>query len=374
MKTRRFWKCVLVICLVIMFTVTPLFSSYASAAEAVGQITGTQNNNTTITTTYVYVVENEKGESVKKFSWCNGRIQVIAVLSDKDAIPDDAEFVVNAIDKDSSEYDYDAYMEALNAGSDVNYDESNTLLFDVAFIKDGVELQPSSGTVSVTFRFLNNQLSKLIGDNDVTDFSVVHLSLSDEIRDDYDKTADATDIGAGNVEVEKLTADENNLCVDVTGGTVKFETTGFSVFAYTVDFEYTDPVTGKIYRYNLYGSGSISLKDLAVILGITTADDADEFISGVENVEFSDETLVRVLYTSENGWTLQSLMPFSSIEQLTITKKDGTVIEIKVTDVQESDDLVDFLDNVVIVGGCPTSRLSSGSKRKSATKPLPAIR
>ena len=160
----------------------------------------------------------------KGYVWDDGKIRVTAVLSGEDAIPDDAEFIVSPVDRTSSDYDYDAYLEALNDGSDFGYDENNTLLFDVAFIKDGIEFQPASGSVSVTFEFLDNQLSELIGEKTVADVNVVHLSLSDEIRDDYDTTADANDIDAGNIDVEKLTAEENNLQVDVADETVTFET------------------------------------------------------------------------------------------------------------------------------------------------------
>ncbi|MBR7034093.1 MAG: hypothetical protein IKI03_10765, partial [Clostridia bacterium] len=285
-----------------------------------------------------------------RYVWDDGKVRVTAVLSDEGAIPVDSELIVSPVGSTSVDYDYDAYLEALNAGFDSDYDESNTLLFDVAFIKDGIEFQPASGSVSVTFEFLDNQLADLIGENNVADVNVVHLSLSDEIRDDYDTTADASDIDAGNLDVEKLTAGENNLQVDVAEETVTFETIGFSIFAYTVDFEYTDPSTGNVLKYNLEGAGSISLRDLAILLGLTTAEDADVFISNVENVTFSNESLVSVIYTPENGWILKSNAPFSSEEKLIITLKDGTVIEIKVTDVRESDDLADFLVNAVVVG------------------------
>ena len=213
-----------------------------------------------------------------------------------------------------------------------------------------MELQPASGSVSVTFEFLYNQLSDLIGDKIVADVNVIHLSLSDEIMESYDTTADANDIDAEDIDVEKMTAGENNLQLDVVDETVSFETTSFSVFAYTVDFEYTDPVTGKTYRFNLDGAGTITLTELAIRLGITTEVEADEFILNVEDVQFTDETLLKVTYTPEDGWVLRSLGPFSSNEILTITMKDGTVIRVRVTDVQESDDLADFLTNVVIVG------------------------
>ena len=348
MKTGKILRCVIAVCLVILFTFSSVLETYAAAfADDAQEQTGKRQATVVVTADDP---GKNGGKAGKRYVWDDGEVRVTAVLSDRNAIPDDAQFVVKAIDSTSVGYDYDAYMEALNACSDFSYDENNTLLFDVAFIKDGVELQPAKGSVSVTFKFLDNQLSELIGENSVTDVNVVHLSLSDEIRNDYDKTADAVDIGAGNIDAEKLTAGDNKLQVNVDRETVTFETTGFSVFAYTVDFEYSDPSTGKIYKYSIKGAESISLMDLAVILGITTAEDAEEFVSGVANVEFSDETLVRVVYTPEDGWVLESLKPFSTKEKLTVTMKDGTVINIRVTDVQESSDLADFLANAVIVG------------------------
>ena len=295
--------------------------------------------------------EEEKETAVRtQYVWNDGRVQVIADLSSADAIPDDAELIVREVGRNTGGYNYDAYMAALNQISESGYNEENTLLYDIAFIKDGIEIQPESGSVSVTFEFLDDQLVESIGAKKASDVNVVHLPLTDGIKDNYDTTADATNIDAGDIYVEQLTAGENNLQVNVFDETVTFETSGFSVYAYTVDFEYTDPVTGRVYTYNMRGAGSITLKDLAVILGMTTEDNAEEFISGVEDVKFSDESLVKPKKVFLKGWVLESLMPFSSEELLTITMKDGTVIEVKVTDVQESTELSNFLSNVVISG------------------------
>ena len=186
-----------------------------------------------------------------KYVWKDGKVKVTAELSDADAIPDDAELVVIAVDSKSDSYDYDAYMDALNENADSKYDATNTLLYDIAFIKDGVEIQPEAGTVSVTFEFLDNQLSDSIGAKKASDVNVIHLPLKDKIKDKYDTTADAKEIDADDVEVEALTKKDNELAVSVKKEKVTFETSDFSVYAYTVDFEYTDPETGKVYTYNL---------------------------------------------------------------------------------------------------------------------------
>ena len=250
-------------------------------------------------------VEKEVGDKQEKekvkatrttYVWNGGNVRVTAVLSDAKAIPDDARLVVKTLDSRSG--GYAAYMAALNRGSDSFYGRNNTLLYDVAFVKDGKELQPESGTVSVTFDFLDDQLAESIGAKKASDVNVVHLPLKDRVRDRYDTTADATNIGAGDITVDKLTSGENGLNVSVKNEKVRFVTSSFSVFAYTVDFEYTDPYTGKVYTFNLEGTGSITLKDLVVILGIASKSDADEFVRNVEDVKFSDESLVEVKKTS----------------------------------------------------------------------------
>ena len=377
MKTKRLIMVTVGLVVAVAMTFTPISGSYAVMAntqsvdevseevpvsdepevetEAVQQTVPEQNDvaepSDEVSEEEPVTEETENEEATKtRYVWNDGQVKVTAELSDAAAIPDDAELTVKAVDSKSSGYDYDAYMSALNKNSDSRYDEKNTLLYDVAFIKDGMEIQPESGNVSVTFEFLNNQLAESIGAKKASNVNVIHLPLKDKIKDKYDTTADAKNIDAKDITVDKLTAAENGLKVSVKNEKVKFETSDFSVFAYTVDFEYTDPATGKVYTYNLEGAGSITLKELAIILGITTKADADEFISNVEDVKFSNENLVKVQKTLFKGWVLKSLEPFSSEELLTIIMKDGTVIEVKVTDIQESSDLTNFLVNAVITG------------------------
>jgi hypothetical protein len=202
------------------------------------------------------------------------------------------------------------------------------MLYDIAFIKDGVEIEPEAGKVSVSFEFLDSQLSESIGAKKSSDVNVIHLPLTDTVKEKYDTTADAKNISADDIIVEEVTKSENGLAVSVKNEKVEFQTSDFSVFAYTVDFEYIDAETGKVYTYNLEGTGSITLKELVVILGITSKEKADDFIKNVDDVKFSNEDLVKVENTRLKGWVLKSLAPFSSEELLTITMKDGTVIQV----------------------------------------------
>ena len=235
-------------------------------------------------------VEETEPEATKtEYVYKGNGVRVTAVLDDPDAIPDDAKLIAKPIRKGTGEYDYDAYMDALNRGSDSSYDENNTLLYDIAFIRDGVELQPTTGKVSVTFEFLDSQLSDSLGAKKASDVNVIHLPLTDTLKEQYDTTSDADNISCDDIIVEEFTKSENNLAVSVKNEKVKFETSDFSVFAYTVDFEYTDPETGKVYTYNLEGAGSITIKELAIILGITTKAKADDFIKSIESVKFSNE-------------------------------------------------------------------------------------
>ena len=125
---------------------------------------------------------------------------------------------------------------------------------------------------------------------------------------------------------------------------VSFDTDSFSVFGivYTVDFEYS--VNGKMYQFSLPGGEKITLSDLVEVLGIigdtnsgekAAFNSVEDFLKEVANVEFSDESLVKVIKNEEgNDWTLESLQPFDTEESLTITMKNGDVITVKVTDAQ----------------------------------------
>ena len=188
-------------------------------------------------------VEEEVKATRTEYVWKDDAVIVTASLSDPEAIPDDAEFVATPINKESTGYNYDAYMEALNKDSGSKYDESNTLLYDIAFIQDGIELQPESGTVSVAFDFLDKQLAESIGAKKASDISVIHLPLTDEIKDNYDTTADAKDINASDINVEEVTKEDNKLDVKLGGllsnEKVAFELESFSAVAVTV------PVTSR---------------------------------------------------------------------------------------------------------------------------------
>ena len=270
--------------------------------------------------------EEEEEKAVwTEYVWKDEKVKVTAKLSDASIIPDDAEFVVTPVNNESEGYNYDAYMEALNKDSNTERNESNTMLYDVAFIKDGVELQPESGKVSVTFEFLDKQLAETIGAKKAADVNVIHLPLTDEIKDKYDTTADAKKIEAEDINVQSITAEDNNLKVSVKNEKVVFKTDNFSVFAYTVDFEYNG------YKFSMPGEGTIKLSEVFKQLHI------DKDVKNVEKVTFSNPELVEVKEPSllSSEWMLVSKKAFSTEETLTVEMKDGESLEIYVTDAQE---------------------------------------
>ena len=251
------------------------------------------------------------------YEWKDDQVKVTAVLSDAAAIPDDAKLVVTGIDKNSQHYNYKAYLDALNKGSESVYDESNTLLYDIAFIKDGKEVQPANGTVSVTIDFLASQLSKSLGAEKASDVNIIHLPLTDSVKDKYATTADATKISAGDVKIENIAK------TIASGEEIKFVTKTFSVFAYTVDFEYNN------YTFSMPGKGTIALSELFAQLHI------DKNVADAAAVTFSNPELLTVEKT-DGDWTLTSKKAFKSEEKLTVEMKDGEKIEIKVTDAQDA--------------------------------------
>ena len=148
--------------------------------------------------------QEEKDTQTKYTSKING-VEITAELSDAEAIPDDAQLKASLITKNSTDYNYEAYMKALNEGKDKEaYTKDNTLLYDIAFMKDGKELEPTEGTVSVTFDFKDDQLSQTLGAKEASDVNVIHLPLKDSVRDRFDSTKAAKSIDEDDINKEKI--------------------------------------------------------------------------------------------------------------------------------------------------------------------------
>ncbi|MBR4719821.1 MAG: Cna B-type domain-containing protein [Lachnospiraceae bacterium] len=183
-------------------------------------------------------VKNEKRE----YDYEDEDVYVTATLEDPEAVPDDAEFVVTKITSDSNDYNYDAYIEALNNSAeeitgeeDAVISDSDVLLYDVAFYvwdKDGnrVELQPETGSVRISIRFKKDQLEDELGAENAEDVKTIHLPLIDSVKEEVNTTAEATDISASDIKVE-VVADSTS----VEGEKVGFTLNDFSAVAVFVN-------------------------------------------------------------------------------------------------------------------------------------------
>ncbi|MBQ9663309.1 MAG: Cna B-type domain-containing protein [Oscillospiraceae bacterium] len=236
----------------------------------------------------------------------------ISMSYNEDAgIPEDAELAVTEILEENEDYG------DLLAQTEGMVDEKKQIryvrFFDISILSGGEEVQPAA-PVSVKI-----ELAELPQETENTDGQVIHFGTEPEMLD-----------------------------ASMDGEEISFEAESFSVYAlvYTVDFEYE--VDGQMYCFSLPGGEKNALSDLIEALGIlgdtysgekAAFDSVEEFLKEVANVEFSDESLVKVTQNEEdNDWTLESLQPFSTEESLTITMKNGDVVTVKVTDAQEIED------------------------------------
>ena len=177
-----------------------------------------------------------------EYTYHDDYVDVVATLQRADAVPDDAELVVTPVTPQADGYNYDAYMDALNdqAEEGKEYNSDNTLLYDIAFMyeeKDAegngtgrmVEYQPEFGAVNISISFKQNQLSDQIvtEGNESEEVEILHLPLSDSVRDSVDTTADATDISKDDIRVESVQSEQ----IDVSGENVEFKVSGLSVLS-----------------------------------------------------------------------------------------------------------------------------------------------
>ena len=159
---------------------------------------------------------------------------------------------------------------------------------------------------------------------------------------------------------------------------VSFDAASFSVYGivYTVDFHFG--VDGETYEFTLPGGGAVGMRELAPALGLVEDDEdaVDLFARSIENVAFSDESLVKALpvnismtvgalkelyeleseYSAElteaqvaelndkvlqaPDWALVSLKPFDTEETLTVSLATGETFTVTVTDAQLSQTVI----------------------------------
>lgn len=178
-------------------------------------------------------------------------------------------------------------------------------------------------------QYVAYNISVMIGDAEYVLDETVSVTVTQpalEIAEDAQVTVNhvVEDAAAGTVEVKQLSAQTD-------AGQVSFETDGFSLYLFTVDFHY-DGLT-----YSIDGGSSILLSELFTALNVNR--DAKT----AQQVTFSDETLVSVARQEDGDWLLTSLAPFQTGETLTVKFSDTDVLTIAVTDaagVQTTNDAV----------------------------------
>lgn len=274
----------------------------------------------------------------EKFLTEDGETYNISVTAGADAhIPANAKLEISEVKEGSDKYDelFEKAQAAVTDGKDASVPFAR--FFDIAIVKDGEKIQPDA-PVDVKISF-----DETVEANKNAVFNAVHIA-------DDGENVDVLDVETDGEESEEA----------VAVNAVQFSAEGFSIYGvtYTVDFEYTDPITGKTYYYSIDGESSINLTDLLVVLGIKSEDETAKFVAEeVTNVEFSDPELVKVTRKGKTlglfgkaDWLLESLKPFDTEETLTISLKDGGEIVVKVTDENTSSaNLNDFIKSATIV-------------------------
>lgn len=238
--------------------ITPVFEDESSDSEetskkikeyTVSIVNGediTITENTDIVLTYVKATE----ETV--FNYSDDKVIVKAEASSKGLFPEGVELKVTEITSATEKYNYDAYLNALNnnaeeiaknAGQEeaLEYSHNNTLMYDIAFMYEGKEIQPKEGTVNVSIEFKSNQLSGDLSAGTQEDIGVVHLPIKEEVKEasEIESTEEATKITAEDIEVKPLS--ETNAEVG-EGEKVEFSENNFSVYA-VISYQRHDPGT-----------------------------------------------------------------------------------------------------------------------------------
>ena len=178
--------------------------------------------------------EEEETSAKTEYVYEDDDLKVTATLTEAGAVSDKAELVVTPVVSNlkSTKYNYQAYMKALNSLDNSSltptYTEENTLLYDIALILDGKEVEPTSGTITINTEFKGDQLAS-IGADSAEDVEVIHMPLVGEVRESVDTTADATDITADDIELDVI--DEADIDTDKNGN-LEFETDSLCTFVY----------------------------------------------------------------------------------------------------------------------------------------------
>ncbi|MBR4530462.1 MAG: Cna B-type domain-containing protein, partial [Lachnospiraceae bacterium] len=162
------------------------------------------------------------------YSYADSELQLRAELEDPAAVPDDAALTVTRVEADTAGYSYGAYMDALTASNDALF-SSNTILYDVAFLREGWEIEPANGSVKISLTLLQQQLSKGLGAEAGSEIAVNHLTITPEKRKAFTTTAAATGL-----EAEDIICDQIDTAAAVLGSDkdiLEFSVDSLSVIA-----------------------------------------------------------------------------------------------------------------------------------------------
>ncbi|WP_026505371.1 Cna B-type domain-containing protein [Butyrivibrio sp. NC3005] len=186
---------------------------------------------------FVYQKQEERVKRI--YSYQDSKVKVTAILEKPEALPDDAKLRVTPVTMHSEEYNYEAYMESLNNNSkaiaksndskEIKYDETNTLLYDIAFFLDDNEIEPEAGSVKINVEFISNQLKENISAKEKDSVEIVHLPVSEDKKSDDNLNIKTSDITASDIKAEPLT----NGNVDIDKEKASFELDSFSIVAFT---------------------------------------------------------------------------------------------------------------------------------------------
>ena len=175
----------------------------------------------------ILVEEPETGRPMA-YTYEDDQVLVRVTLSSPDAVPEDAEFAVTPITAESEGYNYEAYMEALNASEEAvtdtapdaeraRFDDRNTLLYDIAFYVEKtdesgqptgekMEFIPENGAIFVEITYKEG-LASQADPAAPEELSLLHMSLDESVIDQAETTKDATAITADQIQVEKVESD-----------------------------------------------------------------------------------------------------------------------------------------------------------------------
>lgn len=280
----------------------------------------------------------------------------VSANCDNAGLPEGTELVAEEINKSDKSYDglYEDALKAVQKDSDNKVsDFAFAKFYDISLLSDGEAIEPENPlNVKISF-------DKGPEASDAGNIRIVHFAVDEK---------------TGKAKAEVL--DPDTVDAKIKSGKMKettFAAESFSVYAivYTVDFHWE--VDGKKYDYSFPGGGYVGLEELMELLGVVeNSEEAEQFVSKVENVEFSDPDLVWVgkaeeettvgglkeanelecQYSAEltdeqikeideqtvaaGDWALISQQPFESKESLTVSMENGDEFVVNVTDHQIS--------------------------------------